>query len=215
MHIGLTFNFPTAKDHQLMVIEIEKILKEEGYEVSLIPISPEDLSFIEKIKRAHLIFNLHTQGRETRQVLISSICDFLGIKYIGSNTYTHSLCINKNLTKIVLKQYGINTPKFILVPFGEELSKDMDLSFLLFVKPNREGSGKGIRKESLVNNWKELKKAIKFIHEEFKEEALIEEYIEGKEISVGMIGNNDDLEILPLLEIDFSYIPEDVEKILL
>ncbi len=212
MHIGLTFNFPTTKDYQLMVKEIEKILKEEGYVVSLIPISFEDLSFIEKIKKAHLIFNLHTQGRETKQVIIPSICDFLGIKYIGSNAYTHSLCVNKNLTKIVLNYYGIDTPKYILIPFGKDLPKDIDLSFPLFVKPNREGSGKGIRKESLVDNRKELEKAVKFIHEEFEEEALVEEYIEGKEISVGIIGNNDNLEILPLLEIDFSSIPEDIEK---
>ena len=209
MRIGIVYNFPASQGYELMVKEIEKILKDEGYTVILIPVSE---GFLEKIKDVDFIFNLFTQGKETRQILIPSLCDFLEIPYTGANAYTHSLCLNKALTKIVLQYYKIPTPPFLLIPPDEKIPENIPLSFPLFVKPNREGSGKGIRKESLVRNKEELRYMVDYIHKEFQEEALIEEFIEGKEISVGILGNKEDLEILPLLEIDFSKLPENIER---
>jgi D-alanine-D-alanine ligase len=209
MRIGIVYNFPASQGYELMVMEIEKILKDEGYTVVLIPVSED---FLEKIKDVDFIFNLFTQGRETKQILIPALCDYLGISYTGSSAYVHSICLNKTLTKIVLQYYNVPTPSFLLIYPDEKIPKDISLSFPLFVKPNREGSGKGIRKESLVRNIEELKYMVDYIHKEFQEEALIEEFIEGKEISVGIIGNKENLEILPLLEIDFSELPEGIEK---
>ncbi len=209
MRIGIAYNLPCSSDYELMVNEIENILKDEGYTVTLIPVSE---NFLERIKSVDFVFNLFTQGKETRQILIPSLCDFLGIPYTGPSAYTHSLCLNKTHTKILLQYYKIPTPPFFLVYPDERIPKNINLSFPLFVKPNREGSGKGIRKESLVRNKEELKYMIDYIHKEFQEEALVEEFIEGKEISVGILGNKKNLEILPLLEIDFSELPESVER---
>ncbi|HOP95048.1 MAG TPA: ATP-grasp domain-containing protein [Dictyoglomaceae bacterium] len=209
MKVGITHNYPLSQKHGVMVKEIEKVLKEEGYEVILIPVSE---NFLEKIKDVDMIFNLHTYGKETRQVLIPSLCDILEIPYTGSNAYVHAICLNKTFTKIILQYYKIPTPNFFLVYPEEDIPESINLSFPLFVKPNREGNGQGIRKESLVRNMKELKEATYFIHKEFREEALVEEFIEGKEISVGFIGNNEDFEILPLLEIDFSELPQGIER---
>ncbi|HPU44404.1 MAG TPA: ATP-grasp domain-containing protein [Dictyoglomaceae bacterium] len=209
MKVGITHNYTLSQRYSLMIREIEKVLKEEGYEVILIPVLED---FLEKIKDVDMIFNLHTCGKETRQVLIPSLCDFLDIPYTGSNTYVHSICLNKTFTKIILQYYKIPTPNFFLVYPEEDIPENIKLSFPLFVKPNREGNGQGIRKESLVRNMEELKEAVYFIHEEFREEALVEEFIDGKEIGVGLFENNEDLEVLPLLEIDFSELPEGIER---
>lgn len=209
MKIGITYNYPHNEEYGLMVEEIAKVFRKKGYYVVLIPIIE---NFIERIKEVNFVFNLFTGGKETKQILIPSICDYYGIPYIGSNAYTHAICINKGLTKIILSHYNISTPNFFIVNPGENIPENFNLSFPLFVKPNEEGSGKGIESTSLIMNIENLILRINYIHKKFNEPALIEEFIEGKEISIGVIGNREELEILPLLEIDFSELPDGIEK---
>jgi D-alanine-D-alanine ligase len=163
-------------------------------------------NFIEKIKKFDFVFNLSTHGgRETRQIYVPALLDLLKIPYTSANAYTHSICMNKNITKLVLKQNGIPTPNFF-----DSNAYDGKAKFI--VKPSMEGSAKGIEKDSVVSGIEKIENRIRQIEEEFKQPAVAEEFIEGKELSVGIIGNGEKIKVLPILEIDFSRLPEGLEK---
>jgi D-alanine-D-alanine ligase len=113
-----------------------------------------------------------------------------------------ALALNKALTKRILKAEDIPTPQFQVFSRGtEELNPD--LKFPLIVKPNCEGSAKGINSTSVVNTQDDLFKKIQETISIYKQEALVEEFIEGKELTVGILENGKTT-ILPILEIDFS-----------
>ena len=175
-----------------------------------------DENFISNVKNCDVVFNLSTSGgKDSRQLHVPAILDFLGIPYTGSSAVVHAICLDKITTKIILKHYGIRTPDFFKVDIDEDVENTferMNIEYPLIVKPSKEGSAVGLRKESVVWNTRELRRAVRWTHDEFKQPALVEEFIEGKELSVGIVGNGDDIEVLPILEIDFSNLPDDVEK---
>jgi D-alanine-D-alanine ligase len=110
--------------------------------------------------------------------------------------------MNKALTKKILRAEGIPTPDFQLFSGGEE-DLDPRLSFPLIVKPNCEGSAKGISRENVVDNQAELRRIVRKVIAQYGQEALAEEFIDGKELTVGILENGR-AKILPILEIDFS-----------
>lgn len=193
-----------------MLEAVEGVLKKH-FEVDLLPFGED---FLTKIKNAEFVFNLSTAGgKDVRQIHVPAVLDLFAVPYTASSALTHALCIDKSVTKIVLKHHGIPTPAFFVVRPEESLEQfSADLHHPMIVKPAREGSAQGLWKDSVVRDVEELKKAVKRIHETFHEPALVEEFIEGREFTVGIIGNGDDLEVLPLLEIDFSQLPEGVER---
>ncbi|ABR29958.1 D-alanine--D-alanine ligase [Thermosipho melanesiensis] len=168
-----------------------------------------DEDFLRKINKYDFVFNLSNKGgKEVKQVHVPSVLDFLGIPYTSSNTFTHAICLDKITTKIIMKQYNIPTPDFYVVDVGE-IPNYIDGKYI--VKPPREGSAKGITKDSIVDNLEDLKKQVKKIHDEFSQPALVEKFIDGREFSVGVIGNKKP-EVLPILEIDFSSLPKELER---
>jgi D-alanine-D-alanine ligase len=112
------------------------------------------------------------------------------------------LALNKAITKKLLLAENIPTPPFQLFLTDQE-KINPELKFPLIVKPNREGSAKGINRSSVVDTEKELYKKIKEIMSLYKQEVLVEEFIRGKELTVGILENGK-ITILPILEIDFS-----------
>lgn len=151
-----------------------------------------------------IVFNLaeglHSRNRESQ---VPIILESSGIPYIGSDGLTLGAALDKVITKKLLLQEGISTPKFIIAEGNFKAVAVNNLKFPLIVKPRWEGSSKGISKKSRVENIEELKERVNFITSAYKQPALIEEFIRGREYTVAMIGN-ENIEILPILQVKIN-----------
>ncbi len=156
-------------------------------------------------ERPGLVFNLSygIQGKG-RYMHIPGILEMLGIPYIGSSPETHAIALDKVITKMILLQRGIPTPKFAVIETPDEPLREA-LKYPLIVKPKSEAVSFGLR---IVYNDEELKAGVKNIYDEFQAPTLVEEYIDGREVNVGLLGNNP-VVALPPLELVFK----DGEKI--
>lgn len=184
-------------------------LREGGHEVgvfegdmTMLPALKEFLVPDEKTgKPGGLVFNLSygVQG-DCRYTHVPGMLEMAGVPYTGSSPLGHTLALDKVITKILMVNAGVPTPAWAVVGGpGGEVSK---LRFPLVVKPKHESSSFGLR---LVNNQEELDAAVIAVVREYQQEALVEEYIAGREVAVGILGNgNDEPRTLPLVEIDFG-----------
>ncbi|MGE4357384.1 MAG: ATP-grasp domain-containing protein [Candidatus Omnitrophota bacterium] len=202
---GIPPDYYSEFDSYKTVNSITKALEDAGHRVALKEAN-ESLFFylLNNKKNIDFVFNI-AEGRNGcvgRESQVPAILDFLGIPYTGSNVLTMAIALDKAYTKKLCILEGIPTPKFQLFSTGKE-TLDPSLRFPLIVKPNAEGSAKGISKDSVVYDKKRLLAQIEKIKSEYKQTVLVEEFIEGKEITVGIIGNDTPL-VLPILEIDFS-----------
>lgn len=177
-------------------------LRTGGHEVFLVEADKGLLNWFQNNK-VDIVFNiaegLHGESREAQ---VPAILDFLSIPYTGSGIPALSISLNKALTKRIFEHTGIPTPKYALVKDPSEI-RDTQLRYPLIVKPNSEGSAKGITITSFVRNREELISEVERTHSTYKQDILIEEFIEGRELTVGILGN-DPAVALPVLEIDFS-----------
>jgi D-alanine-D-alanine ligase len=125
---------------------------------------------------------------DAREAQIPAILENLRIPYTGSKVLTLALALDKSMTKRVLAYHDLPTPPFqTFERVDEPLSPDM--VFPLFVKPSREGTGMGVSQKSIVHNEQELREQVVHIHERYKQAALVERFIKGREVTVGMVGN--------------------------
>jgi D-alanine-D-alanine ligase len=122
------------------------------------------------------------------------------IPYTGCNPRGLSIAKDKALSKKILAFHNINIPKFFVFPFNKKLSLNGDIKFPLFVKSLSDEGSIGISKDSLVRNEDQLKERINYLHGTFSTDVIAEQYIEGREIYVGVLGNSR-LKILPPWEL--------------
>jgi len=191
-------------------LAIKAAIEKQGHEAELVE---ADLQFYEKIKAGSydLVFNiaegLHGGARESQ---VPAILDMLKMPYTGSGVLTQALTLDKRRTKEVLLHNGLPSPRYQLFhSWRERLSAG--LRFPLFVKPNEEGSSKGIRNNSLVNDEAELRSVLKKVIKDYSQPALVEEYLDGREFTVSIIGNNPP-RVLPIVEVTFDYLPPHINK---
>ena len=151
-------------------------------------------------ERPGLVFNLSygIQGKG-RYMHVPGILEMLGIPYVGSGPETHAIALDKIVTKMILIQKGLPTPKFTVMDKPNSEIKD-DLKYPLIVKPKDEAVSFGLR---IVHNEEELREGVKTIYDTFHTPTLVEEYIEGREINVGLLGNNP-VVALPPVELNFG-----------
>jgi len=123
-----------------------------------------------------------------REAQIPAILEMQRIPYTGSNALTLALALDKPMTKRILHWHELPTPAFQTFERENEAVND-DLNFPLFVKPSREGTGMGVSLKSTVHNEDELREQVAHILERYKQPALVESYIEGREVTVGVVGN--------------------------
>jgi D-alanine-D-alanine ligase len=185
---------------------ISNALKKGGHQVKSFE---GDKNIIQKLEdfmpsviageRPGLVFNLSygIQGR-ARYTHIPSILEMLGVPYMGSSPDIHALALDKVITKIILRQKGLPTPHFDVWDTPDEPISD-ELQFPLIVKPKNEAVSYGLR---VVRSEDELRDGVRNIYETFQQPTLVEEYIEGREINVGLMGNNP-TEALPPVEYEF------------
>lgn len=194
-------------------LAIKKILEAENHEVKIFEV---DLDLFEKLKneKPDVVFNLADDGFYDDPRLephVAAIFDILKIPYTGNNYFTLALCQNKARAKEILAYNGILTPKWqVFSTTNRKLNPE--LKFPLIVKPVREDGSVGIKERSVVNNEEELKEQVEHILNVYQQEALVEEFIDGREFNVGVIGNKK-LTVLPIAEIDFSELPPNIPKV--
>jgi len=182
---------------------IEKALLNRCDEVEVVE---ADENAYEKLRRGNFdfAFNIAEGVRgEAREAQIPAMLEMLGIPYSGSGVTTLAITLDKRRTKEVLEANGIRTPKFQLLSRTEDLRSD--LQFPLFLKPNGEGSSRGITAKSLVSSKRELEEVTTEMMAAYRQPVLVEEYLTGREFTVGLIGNPP--EVLPIVEVSFDGLP--------
>ena len=162
---------------------------------------------------ADLIFNLTESyaGDDTMDKNIAAYLELLQIPYTGGGPQALYLSQDKSLAKKIFDFHKIKTPDFA-TSYKGRTDHSHDIEFPLIVKPVSEDGSAGIDTGSVVDSVKELMERIHYIHEEFDSPALIEEYIEGREIYASILGN-DNAEVLPLIELDLSKLPKGTPRI--
>jgi D-alanine-D-alanine ligase len=162
---------------------------------------------------ADLVFNLTESyaGDDTKDMNIAAYLDLLDCPYTGAGPHAMYLAQDKSLAKKIFAFHGIKTPYFA-TSYRGKLDHSQDIAFPLIVKPTSEDGSIGIDTGSVVESVKELMERIHYIQEEFDSPALIEEYIEGREIYAAILGN-DSPEVLPMVELDLSKLPKGTPKI--
>ncbi len=194
--------------------EIFEALGKLGYEpfYHVLDGKNQSLTTLARVE-ADLIFNLTESyaGDDTKDMNIAAYLDLLGHSYTGAGPHALYLAQDKALAKKIFAFHGIKTPYFA-TSYRGKLDHSHDISFPLIVKPTSEDGSIGIDASSVVDSVKELMEKIHYIHEEFDAPALIEEYIEGREIYASVLGN-ENAEVLPLVELDLSRLPEGTPRI--
>lgn len=143
---------------------------------------------------------------------IVSYLELMQQPYTGCNPRGLILSKDKGLSKKLLSYHRIPTPRFAIFPVGRRVSRPAKLSFPLFVKSTIEDASFGISQASIVHDDEGLAARVEFIHEKTGGDAIAEQYIDGRELYVGVIGNHR-LQTFPAWEMDFGTMPEDVAKI--
>jgi len=160
-----------------------------------------------------LVFNLAESfaDDDTSDFKIAAFLELLGRKYTGSGSHGLMLAQDKAVAKKIFAFHGIHTPTFARCYRGR-LDFSHDLQFPVIVKPAREDGSIGIEFSAVVNSIRELMERMDWLHANFDSPVLIEEYIEGREMYVGVLGN-DKPEALPVVELDLSKLPEGTPRI--
>jgi D-alanine-D-alanine ligase len=194
--------------------EIFQALEKLGNAPSYLVVDGRDQSLIALARAGcDLYFNLTESyaGDDTMDMNLAAYLDLLGKPYTGAGPHALYLAQDKALAKKIFAFHGIRTP-FFATSYKGKLDHSHDIAFPLIVKPTSEDGSIGIDAGSVVGSVKELMERIHYIQEEFDSPALIEEYIEGREIYAAVIGNESP-EVLPLIELDLSRLPEGTPKI--
>jgi D-alanine-D-alanine ligase len=191
-------------------------LESRGKKVSVISVGMDLEDFVKKIRQISptCVFNFFesSNGDSLQEMHFASVLEFLGLKYTGSRSFTLGLAVHKNLVKDMLSKYAIPTPDYWFVPLFDKIPKIPLFMFPLIVKPNREDASIGIDEDAIVSTPGQLLERVAFVHEQFKQPAMVERFINGRELNVSIIGGRE-LHILPISEIDYSEMPSHLHRI--
>jgi D-alanine-D-alanine ligase len=195
---------------------VVKALKAEGFAARAVNVG-ENLGKLERLLRRNppdVIFNLIELFHENPRLegMVAGLFELYRIPYTGSPPFALGLCQRKGLAKQVLFANGVPTPQFRLVRKAE-ISKRHGLHYPLIVKPAREDASAGIEKESVVYDYASLLERLRKVFKEFPPPILVEEFIEGRELHVSILGNESPV-VLPVIEFDFSELPDDHPRII-
>jgi D-alanine-D-alanine ligase len=194
--------------------EVFEALEKLGHAPGYLVLDGTDASLVALAKSRHdLVFNLTESyaGDDTKDMNIAAYLDLLDLPYTGAGPHGLYLAQNKALAKKLFHFHDIRTP-FFAVSYKGFSEHAHDIAFPLIVKPQSEDGSIGIDVGSVVSSVQELLERIHYIHEHFDTPALIEEYIEGREIYAAILGNEKP-EALPLVELDLSNLPEGTPRI--
>jgi D-alanine-D-alanine ligase len=196
--------------------QVEAALRALGHEPRLVTVDAASVDALARAlaeDRPDLVFNLAEgfAGKSALESSVAGLLNLLDLRYTGSSPAGLICAGDKSLTKKVLSFHGIRTPKFATVYRGA-VDWAGDISFPLIVKPPQEDASLGITGKSVVRDVRELLNKIGELQAEFQSPALVEEFVDGREFYVGVLGNVN-AKALPVIELDFSAFPADRPKI--
>jgi D-alanine-D-alanine ligase len=195
--------------------EIFEALEKLGHEPSFYVLDGRQQSLLGLAKcGADLIFNITESyaGDNTKEMQVTAFLDMLDTPYTGAGPHANVLAQDKSIAKKMFAFYGIQSPYFATAYRGT-IDHAHDIAFPLIVKPTSEDGSIGIDAAAVVTSVKELMERLSYIQTEFDSPALIEEYIEGREIYASILGSYENPQALPLVEIDLSKLPKGMPKI--
>jgi D-alanine-D-alanine ligase len=177
----------------------------------------DDLDLLtQKLQRfeADVIFNLADQFKNNRAFdqNIVSFLEMHGLPFTGCGSTGLTLCKHKAISKKILGYHRIRVPEFTVIARGRRGVRPRRLKFPILVKPLKEEASYGISQASFVETDEQFKERVQFIHENHGNDAIAEEYIEGRELYVSLLGNRR-LQVLPIRELVFQEVPPDEPKI--
>ncbi|NNG26978.1 MAG: ATP-grasp domain-containing protein [Ignavibacteriaceae bacterium] len=193
---------------------INKSLSEFYTEVETLAIDRDVQKSIHNINEFNpdVIYNFveSVEGIASYEWCMAGLFELLGFEYTGCNPASLGNCLNKARAKNILNSRGIITPHHItLNPNARFTKKDITINYPAIIKLLSEDASIGISEYSVVKNYTELRKQFKFLTDTYKQEVIIEEYIEGRELNIAILGNK----VLPVSEIDFKGLPEELPSI--
>ena len=194
---------------------IAKRLQKLGFDAYTLNLKDDIFVLLNELdkKKPDVIFNFVEiyKDRPRLEMNMVGLYELLGLTYTGAPALTLANCQSKFLTKKLLNYHGINTAKFQMFTTMPGRLK-LNVKYPVIVKPAFEDASVGIENESIVKNSKELKERLEYVFEYFKQPALIEEFVKGREFNVSVVG---DLrpKVLPISEIDFSKMPDHLHNI--
>ncbi len=200
--------FKEDEQKRKTVEEVKNILSQKYDCISLIA----DDNIINQLKAENvdLVFNLCNGIRgDSKLAQLPALLEYANIPYTGSSILGHTLAINKVYSSKIFRAANIPTPNFVSIYNADQL-KDLNIKFPILVKPNDEGSSRGIHQDSLVFDMDSLIKKVEEELEVYNPPIMLNEYIEGREFSIGIVGNGEDMMVLPIQEVDLSHLPEDL-----
>jgi D-alanine-D-alanine ligase len=194
--------------------EVAEVITKLGHEPVMYELDGTQKSLLGLAKvECDLVFNLAESfaDDDTADFKIAAFLELLRKKYTGTGTHGLMLAQDKAVAKKIFAFHGIHTPTFAKCYRGR-LDFSHDLQFPVIVKPAREDGSIGIEFSAVVNSIRELMERMDWLHANFDSPVLIEEYIDGREMYVGIIGN-DKAEALPIVELDLSKLPDGTPRI--
>lgn len=198
---------PTVSEEYEAIV---KALAGEGYRVRALNLL-DDIKRLERVVRRNrpdVVFNLVEGFRDDPELesAVPAFLDLYGLPYTGAPPLALSMCRRKGLTKRLLESHDVPTPRFLSL-WKPKVAVRHGLKYPLIVKPAREDASAGVDAASVVTDRAQLLARLEHMFGEFQPPIMVEEFIEGRELHVGVVGN-DPPEVLPPLEYDFSELPE-------
>ena len=191
-----------------MEYQIANALRERGHEIRLLGVG-DDLEYLVRHLsewRPDLVFNGAEafSGEESLEYLLPGLLEAEGYRYTGAPPLGLQVTRNKAISKKILAYFGIPVPGFISYRLHEQVESQPNLTFPLIVKPLQADASAGISQASVVQDVEALAERVSFIHERFGQGAIAEEFVDGRELYVSIIGNDAGLEVLPITEMVFD-----------
>lgn len=208
MKIAILFDGASAlgKSPDLLILEtveaVEHALSEAGNELVRLPVNP-DARWIERVRRGKfdLVFNLceGIDGVAAAEPAVVGVLELFGVAYTGSSSWTTSICLRKPAVNALLGGLGLPVPRWSVAPRGGSLPA---VGFPAICKPAAEDASIGVEQRSVVKSARALAGRVEAMHERW-DEVLVQRYVEGREINVGIVGDT----VLPVAELDFGQMP--------
>jgi D-alanine-D-alanine ligase len=193
---------------------IEESLREAGFSPYVLSVDHFSKELVQTITRIapKFIFNLceEINGRSELEMSVAGLLDLMGIPYTGSGPFTLGLALNKFYMKHVLRSAGVPAARGYLHAPGQKVRSRLRLPVI--VKPVHEDASLGINTSSVCHELAHVERQVSYIHTVYKQDALVEEYLDGREFNVSIIGDREP-QVLAISEIDFSGLPEGEPRI--
>jgi len=196
--------------------DVVHALRALGHDVRVLGVT-DDLSGLRDLAlswKPHVVFNLLNELKDIGafEVHVASYLELLGLPYTGCNSRGLLLARDKPLSKKIFRHHRLDTPAFAVLRRGRRIVRPRGLSYPLIVKSSEEDASLGVSQASVVRSDAELEERVEFVHRTVGTSALAEEYVEGRELTIGILGN-DRLTTFPIWEMTFKNLPRGSEPI--